>query len=75
MLKKQAGKWVWVDEPPAPEILKAVNDHLTFLQARPVEMTEMFGLAYNIGSDCPFWKKTTLRVNPYKINVDIVKLP
>lgn len=45
MLKKQVGKWVWVDEPPPPEIAIAVNDHLAFLQARPVEMTEVFGLA------------------------------
>jgi hypothetical protein len=61
MLKKQAGKWVWVDEPPPPEIAKAVNDHLAFLQARPVEMTEVFGLAYNIGLNCKYWEKTTLR--------------
>ena len=64
MLKKQAGKWVWVDEPLPPEIAIAVNDHLAFLQARPVEMTEVFKLAYNIGFDCKYWKKTTLRVNP-----------
>ena len=61
MLKKQAGKWVWVDEPPPPEIAKAVNDHLTFLQARPVEMTKVFGLAYYVGDLAQFWKKTTLR--------------
>jgi hypothetical protein len=64
MLKKQAGKWVWVDEPPPPEILKAVNDHLAFLQARPVEMTEVFGLAYNTGGLAEYWEKTTLRVYP-----------
>ena len=63
MLKKQAGKWVWVDEPAPPEIAIAVNDHLAFLQARPVEMTEVFGLAYNVGDLPEFWKKTTLRVN------------
>jgi hypothetical protein len=61
MLKKQAGKWVWVDEPPPPETAKAVNDHLTFLQTRPVEMTEVFGLAYHVGDLAQFWKKTTLR--------------
>ena len=63
MFKKQAGKWVWVDEPPPPEIAKAVNDHLTFLQARPVEMTEVFGLAYHVGDSAQFWKKTTLIEN------------
>jgi hypothetical protein len=63
MLKKQAGKWVWVDEPPPPEIAKAVNDHLTFLQAKPVEMTKVFGLAYYVGELPEFWKKTTLREN------------
>ena len=63
MLKKQAGKCVWVDEPAPPEIAIAVNDHLAFLQARPVEMTEVFGLAYNIGFDCKYWKKTTLSLN------------
>lgn len=65
MLKKQAGKWVWSDEPAPPEIAKAVNDHLAFLQARPVEMTTVFGLAYNIGYDCDYWKKTTLRESTY----------
>ena len=64
MLKKQDSKWVWVDEPPQPEIAKAVNDHLIFLQARPVEMTEMFGLAYQAGDLDNYWKKTTLRVSP-----------
>jgi hypothetical protein len=64
MLKKQAGKWVWVDEPPPPEIAKAVNDHLAFLQARPVEMTKVFGLAYNVGVSPKYWEKTTLRVSP-----------
>ncbi len=61
MLKKQAGKWVWVDEPPPPEIAIAVNDHLAFLQARPVEMTKVFGLAYNVGVSPKYWKKTTFR--------------
>jgi hypothetical protein len=61
MLKKQAGKWVWVDEPPPPEIAIAVNDHLAFLQARPVEMTEVFGLAYNVCVLPKYWEKTTLR--------------
>ena len=70
MLKKQAGKWVWVYEPPPPEIAIAVNDHLTFLQARPVEMTEVFGLAYHVGDLAQFWKKTTLRENTYKINAN-----
>jgi hypothetical protein len=66
MLKKQAGKWVWVDEPPPPEIAIAVNDHLAFLQARPVEMTEVFGLAYNIGFNCKYWENTTLGKLPNK---------
>jgi len=64
MLKKQDGKWVWVDEPPPPEIAIAVNNHLAFLQARPVEMTEVFGLAYHVGVLPKYWEKTTLRVNP-----------
>lgn len=60
MLKKQAGKWVWVDEPPPPEYAKAVNDHLTFLQARPLEITDMFGLAYNVGKQPLYWQLKTL---------------
>ena len=65
MLKKQQSKWVWVDEPAPPEIAIAVNDHLTFLQARPVEMTDVFGLAYN-SKDAEYWKKTTLGKLPIK---------
>jgi hypothetical protein len=38
-------------------------------------MTEVFGLAYNTGGLAEYWKKTTLRVNPYKITVDMVKPP
>lgn len=60
MLKKQLGKWVWVDEPKPPEIAEAVNNHLQYLQARPVENTDVFGLAYKINNP-DFWKKTTLK--------------
>jgi hypothetical protein len=60
MLKKQASKWVWVDEPPPPEILQKINDHFVFLQAKNVEITKMFGEAYNVGKNPKYWQYTTL---------------